>query len=113
MRKIALSLALLSVAVASQAAPVYTTSMTVPYSSAAPESNFGTPDYASDTTTYTVKTGFDLNFFYVDVSTAATPETDVSNLQFANIYIGGPTFSGLIVETTNDRVSNLNPGGNY
>ena len=86
--------------------------MTVPYSASAPESNFSSPDYASDTTTYTIKTGEDLNYFYVDIS-AATPETDISGLQFANIYIGGPTFSGLIVETTNDLVYNLNPGGQY
>ena len=111
MRKFAFSLALLSLAAAAQAAPVYTTSMTVPYVSGAPESNFSSPTYASDTTAYTIQTGSDLNNFYVDIS--ASPAAGTTVPQFANIYIGGPTFSGLIVETTNDRVENLNPGGTY
>lgn len=112
MHKLALSLAFLACSVAAHAAPIYTTSITVPYTAGAPESNFSSPDFASDTTTYTIKTGFDLTNFYVDVS-APSPETDISGLQFANIYIGGPNFSGLIIEATNSLAYNLNPGGSY
>ena len=114
MRSTALGLLALCASVsATFAAPNYTTSVTVPYDPNAPSftgSNFAS---ASNNSSYTVRTGEDSNFFYVDVTSTPNVNTNTS-LQFSNIYLGGLTFSpGLIFEVTNDRVSTTTNPSNY
>ncbi len=67
-------------------AQTYTTAVVIPYNPSAPDSNFSAPAASSNTTTYTVQTGSDATNFYANVS-APVPSTDISGLQFANIYI--------------------------
>ena len=62
-------------------------------------------------TAYTVRTGADSTYFYVDIT--ATPPAGTTPDQFANIYLGGPTFSGIVIEVTNDRFQNTGSGGPY
>lgn len=104
-----------SVASIAVAAPVYTTSVTVPYDPQA--ESFGPPDYnyarASNNSSYTVRTAIDTSNFYVDVTSTPNPNTNTT-LQFANVYVGGINFNtGLIFEVTNNRVSTTDDPGTY
>lgn len=99
--------ALASTAAIAAPMPVYTSSVTVQYDPSAP--TFCGPDCvfasASNNSSYTVKTGIDANYFYVDVQSTPNGNTDTS-LQFANIYLGGShVTNNLVVEVTNDRAS--------
>ena len=108
-------LALASFAIGAVAqAQTYTTSTSVTYFPMAPESNFGAPTNLSSTTNYTVRTGIDANNFYVDVTATPPAGSDISGLQFSNIYLGGIKLSpGLIFEVTNNRVSTTSAPGTY
>lgn len=97
--------------IAAHATPVYTTTTYVAYNPSAPTSNFGSPTNANNETAYTVRTGADSTNFYVDVT--ATPPPGATVDQFSNIYIGGPKFSGIVIEVTNDRFQNTGSGGPY
>ena len=112
MNKLLLGLGSLAVAAPSMGAPVYLTSQSVAYDPAAPTSNFGAPTNRNNETAYTVQTGIDANFFYVDVT--ATPPAGASVDQFANLYLGGPTISnGIVIEATNSRFQITGSGGPY
>lgn len=114
MRKFILSIAFFALASAAHAAPVYSTTTIVPYDPTAPSSNFSSPTLGSNSTAYTVRTGADATNFYVDVT--ANPVAgvnDVSGLQFANIYVGGSTFSGLVFQVTSDQVFTYGGSGPY
>ena len=93
-------------------APIYTTTTYVGYDPNAATSNFGSPGNVNNETAYTVRTGIDSQFFYVDVT--ATPTAGVTPDQFANLYLGGPTISnGLLIEVTNDRATVTGSGNPY
>lgn len=91
--------------------PVYTTTTYVGYNPNAPTSNFGSPTNQNNETAYTVRTGEDNTYFYVDVT--ATPPGGATVDQFSNIYVGGPKFSGIVIEVTNNRFQNTGSGGPY
>ena len=115
MRFSLLALALVGVALSAAAhaapMPVYTTTTSVGYDPNAPTSNFGSPTNKNNETAYTVRTGADSTYFYVDVT--ATPPSGASVDQFSNIYVGGPTFSGIVIEVTSSRFQNTGSGGPY
>lgn len=105
---LALAAGVLGATVANAAPPVYTTSVTVPYDRSAPD--FCGPQgcvtaAASNTAAYTVRTGIDTSYFYVDVT--VDPGAKAANIpQFSNIYLGGTNFTNnLVVEVTNGTVT--------
>ncbi len=104
-------IAAVSVAAHAAPTPVYTTSAYVGYDPNAPTSNFNNPSNVNNETAYTVRTGADSTYFYVDVK--ATPPNGASVDQFSNIYLGGPNFSGIVIEVTNSRFQNTGSGGPY
>lgn len=108
---LAAALAAAAMTLAAHATPVYTTSAYVGYNPNAPTSNFSSASNVNNETAYTVRTGADSSNFYVDVT--ATPPNGATVDQFSNIYLGGPTFSGIVIEVTNDRFQNTGSGGPY
>lgn len=91
-----------------QAAPTYTSTVTVNYDPGAPTSNFGTPGSTSNVTAYEVQTGQDATNLYVRVLAIGPQAGAAAGVNFANIYLGGNTSVG--IEVTNNRA--FIPGGN-
>jgi hypothetical protein len=89
------------------------TTVSVGYDPNAPEGNFSSPTNVNKQTAYNVNTSVQGQNLLVDVQ--AFGGHDLSGYNFANVYLGGATFSpGLIFEVTNNRVSTtLNPSNYY
>ncbi len=102
--------ALIALAASAVAAPTYTTQATIGYDPNAPTSNFNSPTNVANLTGYVVRTATDSTTLYVDVSTAGQPGSG-SYPQFANIYLGGTTFSGIIIAATSSQAYNTNGNG--
>lgn len=113
MRKLIFSIALFALTGAVHAAPTYSTTTVVPYDPTAGSSNFDSPTLGSNTTAYTVRTGADATNFYVDITANPLVTQNLGAVQFANIYVGGNTFSGLVFEVTGDRVFTYDGAGPY
>lgn len=91
-------------------AVTYTTSITIPHDPSAATSNFDMPGAATNGPAYTIKTGIDSQFLYVDVATVGPADGN----DFSNIYLGGATFNdNLVIEVTNHRAISTAPGSMY
>ena len=98
--------------IGSIAAATSATTVGVGYDPNAPESNFSAPTNVNKQTAYNVITSVQGQNLLVDVQ--AYGGHDLSNFNFANIYLGGATFSpGLVFEVTNNRVATTSNPGTY
>ena len=110
MNKLLGILAVGMVAATAAHAVTYTTSTSIAFDPTAPSSNFGAPSKTTNGPSYTVQTGIDSSFFYVDIATNSVGDGN----DFSNIYLGGAKFTNnLVIEVTNHRITSTASGTPY